>query len=170
MLGFLVTVLRNESDGTEVFSQACEDLWRSLGRFDGRCSMRTWIYKLARTATSRFRRAPHRRPGRQVPLSDVGEVVERVRSQTLEHLRTSVKDRFAEIRDSLEEDDRALLVLRVDRNLSWHDIALAVSVEDESEESLRRLEARLRQRFRRIREEIHTRAREAGLLGASHDE
>jgi RNA polymerase sigma-70 factor, ECF subfamily len=170
VLGFLLTTLRNEGDASEVFSQACEDLWRSLGRFDGRCSMRAWLYKLARTASSRFRRAPHRRPGRLVRLSDVAEPIERVRSETLQHLRTSVKDRFAMIRDSLEEDDRALLVLRVDRKLSWREIARTFALDDESEESLRRLEGRLRQRLQRVKEEIRTRAREAGLLGATHDD
>ena len=33
-------------------------LWRSLGRFDGRCSMRTWVYRVAHNiATSRVIRA-----------------------------------------------------------------------------------------------------------------
>jgi RNA polymerase sigma-70 factor (ECF subfamily) len=168
VLGFLVTVLRNESDANEVFSQACEDLWRHMGRFDGRCTMRAWLYKLARSASSRFRRAPHRR--RVVPLSGVAEVVARVRSETLPHLRTSVKDRFAMIRDSLEEDDRALLILRIDRQLSWRDIARSFSLNDESDESLHRLEARLRQRFQRVKEEVRKRAHEAGLLPSKHDE
>jgi len=36
-------------------------LWRSLGRFDGRCSMRTWIYRVAHNvATSRVIRAKER--------------------------------------------------------------------------------------------------------------
>src|SRR6187397_2919797 len=33
-------------------------LWRSLARFDGRCSMRTWVYRVAHNiATSRVIRA-----------------------------------------------------------------------------------------------------------------
>jgi RNA polymerase sigma-70 factor (ECF subfamily) len=36
-------------------------LWRSLGRFDGRCSMRTWVYRVAHNvATSRVIRARER--------------------------------------------------------------------------------------------------------------
>ena len=32
-------------------------LWRSLARFDGRCSLRTWVYRVAHnTATSKVRR------------------------------------------------------------------------------------------------------------------
>jgi RNA polymerase sigma-70 factor (ECF subfamily) len=36
-------------------------LWRSLARFDGRCSMRTWVYRVAHNvATSRVIRAKER--------------------------------------------------------------------------------------------------------------
>jgi RNA polymerase sigma-70 factor (ECF subfamily) len=38
-------------------------LWRSLARFDGRCSMRTWVYRVAHNvATSRVIRARERTP------------------------------------------------------------------------------------------------------------
>jgi RNA polymerase sigma-70 factor (ECF subfamily) len=161
----LVTVLRDEQDASEVFSQACEDMWRSIGKFEGRCTMRAWLYTLARHAVARFRRSPHRRPGRHLDLSAISDVAERVRSQTLPHLRTSVKDQFAAIRDSLDEDDRALLVLRVDRGMSWREIALTFSLDDDSDEALRKLEARLRKRLQFVKEEIRVRARDAGLLG-----
>jgi RNA polymerase sigma-70 factor (ECF subfamily) len=44
VLGFLFTLLRDEHDAREVFSQACEDLWVGLPRFEGRSSFRTWFY------------------------------------------------------------------------------------------------------------------------------
>jgi RNA polymerase sigma-70 factor (ECF subfamily) len=38
-------------------------LWRSLGRFDGRCSMRTWVYRVAHNiATSQVIRAKRSAP------------------------------------------------------------------------------------------------------------
>ena len=38
-------------------------LWRSLARFDGRCSMRTWVYRVAHNvATSRVIRAKQSQP------------------------------------------------------------------------------------------------------------
>jgi RNA polymerase sigma-70 factor (ECF subfamily) len=164
VLGFLVTFFRNEDDASEAFAQACEDLWTGLGRFERRSSLRTWFYTLARHAASRLRRSPERRCGRHVSLTDVTDVAERVRSQTLPHLRTDVKDRFASIRNALEEDDRALLVLRVDRSMSWNDIARVYSADDTSDETLSRVGTRLRKRLQLVKEEIRTRAREAGLL------
>jgi RNA polymerase sigma-70 factor (ECF subfamily) len=164
VLGFLVTWLRDANDASEVFSQTCEDLWAGLPRFEGRCSLRTWFYTLARHAASRFHRVPDRDPRRRVPLSEMVEVAERVRSTTLPHLRTEVKDRFAAIRESLPEADRALLVLRVDREMSWNDIARVFSGEDPSHEGLARVSARLRKRFQLVKEEVRMRAQESGLL------
>jgi RNA polymerase sigma-70 factor, ECF subfamily len=168
LYGFLVTLLCNDRDAGEAFSQTCEDMWTGLDRFEGRCSMRTWLYKLARHAAARLRRSPHHRAGRHVALSQVSDLAERVRTRTLSLLRTEKKDRLASIRDSLHEDDRALLVLRIDRGLSWSEIAYTFSTDDHSEETLRRVAARLRKRFQLLKEEIRTRIRDAGL-SRGHD-
>jgi RNA polymerase sigma-70 factor (ECF subfamily) len=164
VLGFLVTFLRDEDDACDAFAQACEDLWRGLDHFERRSSLRTWFYALARHAAARLRRAPERRPERRAPLSELTEVADRLRSRTLPHLRTDVKDRFAAIRNALEKDDRALLVLRVDRGMSWDQIARIYAEDDLSEAALARIGARLRKRFQLVKDEIRTRAREAGLL------
>jgi RNA polymerase sigma-70 factor (ECF subfamily) len=163
VFGFLATLVRDPSDASDVFSQACEDLWQGLARFERRCSMRTWFYTLARHAAARFRRAPHRRAGRRVPLSEVTEVANRVRTGTLRYLRTEAKDGVAKIRDALQEDDRTLLVLRVDRGLSWKDIARVLAADDPSDPVLDREAARLRKRFQIVKGEIRSRAKEAGL-------
>jgi len=164
VLGFLVTLLRDENDATEVFSQTCEDLWTGLSRFEGRSSLRTWFYVLARHAASRFRRSPSRRPERRIAMSEATGIAEAVRSRTLPHLRTEVKDGFARIRDALAEEDRALLVLRVDRNMSWNEIARVLYPDDSSDEALGKVAARLRKRFQLVKDDIRARAREAGLL------
>jgi RNA polymerase sigma-70 factor (ECF subfamily) len=164
VFGFLVTMLANEEDASEVFSQACEDLWRGLPHFQGRASLRTWFYTITRHAAARFRRAPEHRTGRYVALSEVSDVAEQARSRSLPYLRTSVKDGVARIRAALSEDDRALLVLRVDREMSWSDVARVFASEDESDEALGRLEARLRKRFQTLKDEIHEKARAARLL------
>jgi len=164
VLGFLATLVRDPHDASEVFSQTCEDLWAGLAGFQGRSSMRTWLYILARHAAARFQRAPHRRPGRRVSLSQAGELADQVRTRTLPFLRTEAKDRFAQIRNSLDERDRSLLVLRVDRRMTWKEIALVLSSEGDCDEVIEREAARLRKRFQWLKEEIRARARRAGLL------
>jgi RNA polymerase sigma-70 factor (ECF subfamily) len=167
VLGFLFTLMRNEDDASDVFGQASEDLWAGLANFEGRASVRTWFYCLARHAASRFRRSPHRRPGRHVPLSEAGDAAARVRTRTPLHLRTEESDRIAGIRDALDPEDRALLVLRIDRGMSWKEIAEVLELLDEEDES--RATARLRKRYQAIKEEIRTRAEDAGLLRPRDD-
>jgi RNA polymerase sigma-70 factor (ECF subfamily) len=165
VLGFLVTLMRDEGDAGDVFAQASEDLWAGLARFEGRSSMRTWFYVLARHAAARFHRSPHKRHGRQMPLSAATGVAERVRTRTSPFLRTDMKDKFAVLRDALNPEDRALLVLRVDRNMSWNEIARVLAPgESEAESGLSRAAARMRKRFQLVKDDIRARAIQAGLL------
>src|SRR5258705_7249526 len=76
VLGFLQTMLRDHEDSNDAFAQACEDLWKGLPRFEGRASVKTWFYTLARHAASRLRRSSRRR--RLAPLSEISELAEHV--------------------------------------------------------------------------------------------
>jgi RNA polymerase sigma-70 factor (ECF subfamily) len=164
VLGFLVALLRDEEEAREAFSQACEDLWVGLARFEGRSSMRTWIYTLARHAAARLRRSPHRR--RNVALSEVSDVVERVRTATAAYARTEAREGLAQIRDALDPDDRSLLVLRVDRKMGWNDIASIMASDelDGSDDAMSRVAARYRKRYQLLKDELRARARAAGIM------
>lgn len=166
VFGFLVARLRDDDVASDVFSQACEDLWRTLAAFEWRCSLRTWMYKLARSAATRHERSPHNRHGRKLRLSQVSELADRVRSRTMDHLRTEVKDRFAELRAELSVDDQTLLSLRVDRGLDWNDIARVFADGELEGDELARASARLRQRFKKVKERLRERAVAAGLIAA----
>jgi len=165
LLGYLVATMRSEQDAGEVFSQLSEDLWRGLPEFGWRCSFRTWVYVLARNAAGRFRRAPHNQRHRHVGLSKISEVADRVRTGTLPHLRTEVKDRFDELRQSLDPDDQALLILRVNRRMSWKEIAQVLgdgSLNDDT--AVDREVALFRQRFQQLKKRMHALAKREGLL------
>jgi len=129
LYGFLASQLGNEADTGEVFSQLTEDLWRGLPGFEWRCSLRTWLYLLARHATSRFRSSPWNRGGRTGDSKLDAQIAE-VRSHTEPWLRTEVKDRLRRLRDSLAPDDRLLLTLRLDRQLAWNEVALVTLGEE----------------------------------------
>lgn len=165
VLGFLVSLLRDEHDASEAFSQACEDLWVGFGRFEGRSSVRTWFYVLARHAAARLRRSPERRAGFRADLRAAEHLVQRIRSETLPHLRTEMKDRLVALRATLSEEERALLVLRIDRDMGWRDIAQVLSVgQGLGDAAVDREAARLRKRFQVLKKTIRERATEAGLL------
>ncbi len=166
LMRFLALQLGDDADADDAFGQTCIDLWGGLASFGWRASLRTWMYTLAKNAASRLRRSAHRRPGRHVPFSELSEAVERVRSQTALHLRTEAKDLFATIRAQLDPEDRALLLLRVDRELDWKDIAHVLFPEEaaRSSQDLARVTARLRKRFQAVKAEVRSRAADAGLL------
>jgi RNA polymerase sigma-70 factor, ECF subfamily len=160
VLGFLVNLLGDHQDAGDVFSIFCEDVWSGLPGFRWQSSFRTWAYTLARNAAHRFRDDPHDR--RRVSLSQspqVFEIEERVRTATLTHLRTESKERVRVLRDALEPDDQALLVLRVDREMAWNDIArILLGAQGEADErAIARKAAALRKRFERVKELLRAR-------------
>jgi RNA polymerase sigma-70 factor (ECF subfamily) len=169
LFGYLTAVLRDDQDAQDAYAQTFEDMWRGLPGFEGRCAFRTWLYTLARHAGARLRRSPHGKKRRRVPLSEISELADRVRSETQPHLRTSAKDKLSLIRASLDEDDRSLLVLRIDRDMSWTDIARVNSPCDASDEELTRAAARLRKRYEFVKKRIKVLACNVGLLPGSEE-
>lgn len=166
ILGFLFVATGRRQDSQDIFSDYCEDLWRGLASFRGESTFRTWSYRLAYHALARARRATARKRGRVVALSDAPEVaaiVDQVRTRTRPHLRTEVKAAVAELRERLGEDDRTLLVLRVDRRLSWDEIARIIDPDAPNPQSTKRLSASLRKRFERVKARLRELAKELGV-------
>lgn len=154
IIGWLGSLSPSEADAHDAFSRMSEELWRSLPRFDGRCSLRTWCYMLARQAAARQRAQPrHRHEVLVSELPSLAGVVKETWHTTRrgEQLAANV---YAEIRQELDEEDRTLVVLRVDRGLSWRDIAQVLLDEDDSEESVTRKAATLRKQFERVKREL----------------
>jgi RNA polymerase sigma-70 factor (ECF subfamily) len=166
IMGLLVGLHHDEDEAGDVFSAFSERLWLTFDRFEWKCSVRTWAYLLARRASVDVRR---QRKGARVPLSNASELsalVARVRTETLTYLRTETKDEVARLRDALPEDDRLLLILRVDRELAWDDLARVFLEGDDgaSPEALKRESARLRKRFQLVKERILEMGRKKGLF------
>ena len=168
ILAFLITQLGDTDAAGEVFAQFSEEFWKSLPRFEWRCSVRTWAYKLARTSASLYHRK-ERKHARNAPLSNasrLSQAVARVRTATEAYRRTEVKDRFQELREQLPAEDQAVLVLRVDRGLSWLELAEVLSRADAAldDAALKTEAARLRKRFQLAKDRLKRMAEEEGLL------
>src|SRR5688500_1604599 len=71
-------------------------------------------------------------------------------------------------RERLSEEDQALLTLRVDRGMSWSDVARVLLSEEEAPSSAQvsKKAAALRKRFERLIVELRALAAEQGLLDA----
>ena len=165
LMGFLLHHLDGRDSAHEVFGELCEVFWETLPRFEWRCSMRSWTYKLARRIAMGHRKRERRR-GNMLPLSQLSIAVEQLRSATANYLRTDVKDRFRSIREQLAPEDRTLLALRLDRGLSWQELAEILSNDGDeplADAQLKTEAARLRKRYQLLRERVRKRLLDEGL-------
>ena len=168
---FLAALHRDDDAAREAFSLFGEGLWRGLPGFGWHCSFRTWAYAVARKASLRLRRDARRRNRRLAELpegSRLSAIAEEIRSATKSYLKTERRSRFAALRAALPPEDQALLMLRVDRQLPWTDLAQVLH-EDDAEplagEALKREAARLRKRFQLVKEKLYEMGRREGLVG-----
>lgn len=145
--GFVKAVLRDEIAAAEAYAETCARLWSGVGSFRGESSFRTWAYVVARnvvrTQTSRQLRA------REAPLSSARTSQLVFRPATTQPSRDPGA-RLALLREALSPDDQALLVLRVDRALSWDDVARVFESNAPA----------VRKRFERIKERLRALLRE----------
>jgi len=167
--GFLVGILRRDEDASEVFSTFTERMWRGLPRFAWECSFRTWAYTIARNAARTYDAETRRRGRKESPLPDGSELsglAEKIRSATKSYLKTQTKSRIAKLRESLPQADQMLLALRVDRQLSFQDLALVMH---DGEAELTAVEvtreaSRLRKRFQAVKAKLLELGKREGLL------
>lgn len=155
LVRFLASLLRSSDDDlAEVFAIFCEDIVRGLPSFRFASSIRTWSYTVARHAASRFRRGGRRRGKRFSLPGELQDVADHVRSATVEYLRTEVKTKLALAREKLSDDERTILMLRVDRQLGWREIAEIMADEKLSDDDLRKRDQALRKRFETIKNRL----------------
>ncbi len=160
VLGYLTAILRDDDDAADAFSVFCEDLWRGLGGFRGEGSVRAWAYRVAWHAAMRAVRAPYRKKKERLGTGAASVLAAEIRSSTLAHLKPANLDRLAAVRSTMTPEEQTLLILRVDRNLAWKDIAHVLASDDDALD-----EAALRKRFERLKEKLRDQLR--GKPGAS---
>jgi len=160
LIGWLCAILTSQSDAYDAFSRLSEQLWKSLPGFEGRCSMRTWCYMLARQSAAAVKAQSYRRHEALLSsLPSINHAVTHIWNTTRDNA-SMVEDVYAQIRRALPDDDQTLLVLRVDRNLPWRDIAIVVLGPDAGDDELTRKAAALRKQFERVKDRLRELAAE----------
>lgn len=158
LLRYLRATLGDDDVACEVFSDACERLWTALPRFRGDASVRTWAFRLAwRTAQDWKRRAARRRV-RRLDTSEAARIAAEIRSTTPAEPGSDASDRWAALKASLSDDERSLLVLRIDQRLAWRDVARVMAGDGSAPEV-----AALRKRFERLKLRLRALAARHGL-------
>lgn len=157
ILGYLRALHADEDDAADVFQTWAEDLWRGIGAFRADAPLRTWAYRIAWHASARFRRERWRQRRERLPTSAASRLAASVARSTPLAARD---ERLEILGKDLAPEDRALLVLRLDQELSWEEIAAVLA-----EEGVDVSAAALRKRFQRLKDRLGALAREKGLLG-----
>jgi DNA-directed RNA polymerase specialized sigma24 family protein len=148
---FLHRLLGDVALADEAHSTTCERLWERLGTFRWACSLRSWSYIIARREAHRCRMRHGRGGAHPTTLSKADQVAPSCTSASGK-VSTTYIDQLESLRASLSDEDRDLVVLRVDLELAWKDIAAAFLEEDDANpEAVAYEAARVRQRFHAIR-------------------
>jgi RNA polymerase sigma-70 factor (ECF subfamily) len=161
LLGFLYAFVPDD-EVHDLFSELSMKLWQRLPTFRWQSTFRTWSYAIARNLALDARRRRDRERGRNVPLADAPEVAAiaaAVRSTTLVHLRSESERQLDALRESLDPDDRTLLILVLDRGMTWREVAEVMADESADDAELVRLSARMRKRFERLKDRLREQLR-----------
>lgn len=155
---YLQAVVPEEAAADEAFSAFQLNVWRGMATWRQEGSARAWAYRVAWNAATRFHRDPWRR--RRVRM--VTGLASQLAQPTVSSQRRSEEERLralADLRASLPPGEQSLLILKVDRELTWAEVAAALSAEGEPP-----AQAALRKRFERLTRKLGRLARARGLL------
>jgi RNA polymerase sigma-70 factor, ECF subfamily len=158
ILRYLRSLLRNEADARDAFSQFAENLWRGLSEFRGDSSLRTWAFRLAWHAALNIRDQAWQRRRQRLATTAASCLADEIRTRTA--LKVERQKRVLDtLREALSVEDRSLLVLRVDQALPWNEIAEVLGGRGKPVDP-----ATLMKRFERLKERLARMAKEQGLV------
>jgi RNA polymerase sigma-70 factor (ECF subfamily) len=155
---YVCSLVPREEEARDVFQMFAEDLWRGLPSFRRESSLRSWAYSIAWAAASRQRREAFRRKGQRLATDEYSKLAASMTSH-LGLREAARREALARLRDHLDEEDRHLLTLRLDRDLSWDEIARIMSQAGTSATA-----AALRKRFERLKTKLAQEARARGIV------
>jgi RNA polymerase sigma-70 factor (ECF subfamily) len=158
VLRYLRSILGDDEDAREAFSQFAENLWRGLPNFRGTAPFRIWAYRIAWNVACDMAKQPWRSRRQRLDTGEATRIAENVVTSTNErHEKRRLE--LQALREALSIHDRALAALRIDQGLSWAECAEVLSRDG------RPVKANtLTKRFERIKERLGSLARKRGLL------
>ena len=159
ILRYLRSMLRVEEDAADAFSQWSENVWTGLPAFRAEASIKTWGYRLAWNAAQNLRNEAWRRHGQRFATGQASALAQSIRTKSVLVVERQ-RQALDQLRESLSEEDRSLLVLRLDQQLSWKEVAEVMAAEGTPIDP-----AALMKRFERVKARLGELAKERGLLG-----
>lgn len=157
ILGYLQALLRDEADASDAFSSFAEHAWRGLPAFRFQSSLKTWCFKLAWNAALNLKDEAWRRRGRRFETGEASRLAEEIRTKTGVRVERQ-KAALEALRAELTDEEQTLLVLRLDQQLTWDEIADVMAREASAPDA-----ATLRKRYERLKEKLARLVKARGL-------
>ncbi len=158
VLRYLRSVLNDEEEAREAFSQFAENLWRGIGSFRRAAPFRIWAYRIAWNVACDLRKQPWRNRKRRLETGEASRLADTIATSEDGRLERR-REELRALREALSIEDRALATLRIDQGLSWAECAEALS-----RDGIVVRPNTLTKRFERIRERLGELARKRGLI------
>jgi len=149
VLSYLRRMLHDEDDVADAFSEWSERVWRGLPSFEFRSSLRTWCVRLAVNVALNDRDEAWRRRVRRFASGEASALAQSIRTSS-----DSRRNKLRELSRELDMDERTLLFLRVDQEMSWSEVAEILSASGEVVEA-----GTASKRFERLKAKIQKLAR-----------
>ena len=159
ILGYLSATLRDDDAAQDAFATFAEDLWKGLPSFRRECPVRVWSWRLAWNAAARTARDPYRNRGRRFATGEMSELAAAYASVPTAVWTDERSAKLDALRAALDPEERTLLILRVDKNLPWNEVAQVLSTPEAPVDA-----AALRKRFERVKAKLAEHARAQGLV------
>jgi DNA-directed RNA polymerase specialized sigma24 family protein len=143
IFGFLCGVLVDPDSAARLYADVVQRITTEVEEFQWRCSLRTWMYWIARRELQdrRHRGVSNRPPSTEQPPPVATESRRLIGTVAL--------------RGRLKEEDREILILRVDRRFGWRELAITGLGDGAAAPDVARESLRLRDRVDAIVREIH---------------
>ncbi len=152
ILGWLRAV-HGADDGDEVFAAFAERLWKGIAAFRGESPVRAWAYRIAWNASHSFRADAWRRRRERLRTSMASRLAADL---TRSAPPAEDEERLRRLREVLDPEEHTLLVLRLDREMSWDEVAEVLSAAGRPVTA-----PALRKRYERLKGRLARMAREA---------
>ncbi len=168
VFSFLRAVCGSEHEAREVFREFTDEVFRALPRSHDAITPRIWAYRLAERARRRKELSQRPTATRVSPnrVPNFDQLVGAMKTSPPLRAADERREKIKRLRVLLAPADRALLVLRVDRQVSWSDLAWVVNSEAEFSDSARLewLGKEARKEFQRVKARLRLLAAAEGLL------
>jgi RNA polymerase sigma-70 factor (ECF subfamily) len=155
---YLHALLTDPEAAEDAYSVFQVNVWKGLASWRRQASARSWAYRVAWNAATRFHRDPWRRRRVGLPTGAASRLAGAPVSSEGRSLNRRL-EALAELRARLAPAEQTLLILKVDRNLSWSEVALVLAQDGQPLP----LPA-LRKRFERLTHKLARLAAARGLL------